>query len=72
MFVFVIQDFALSNHVACGLLRVDGNAARGGPIEWEYVAVTSMRPDGRIHLFEEFDVEDTDRALARFEELTSS
>ena len=45
--------------------------ADGGEILWTFFAVGVFGPDGRAARLEQFDVEDRDAALARFEELSA-
>ena len=62
---------AWNRHGRVGMGRLFGTTTRdGGPFETAFVAVLLTRGD-RVERYEFFDLVDTDRALARFDELCS-
>jgi len=67
----VFRILAWNRHGRVSLSRVYGSMKDAGPFENVFVGVY-LTDRERIQRYEFFDVGDTDRALARFEELCAS
>jgi hypothetical protein len=65
------RTLAWNRHGCVATCRQIGTIAAGGPFENVFVVVWLTDGD-RIHRLEVFDIEDADRAVARFEELCAA